>query len=91
MEILIALSALVVCAWLLTIPARRYEKRTGRKLGRGAAGAGLSAVQELFQPSAANAAVIVEEQREARVPMPAAEDKDFAHNRIVISLPHNNS
>ena len=91
MEILIALSALVVCAWLLTIPARRYEKRTGKKLGRGAAGAGLGVVQELFQPSAANAAVIVEEQREARTPMPAAEDKNFEDNRIVISVPNHNS
>jgi len=91
MELIVFLVGTVACAWVLSIPARRYEKRTGRKLGRGAAGAGLSAVQELFQPSAANAGVIVEEQREARVPMPAAEDNDFAHNRIVISLPHNNS
>jgi hypothetical protein len=87
MELIVALAGILACAWVLSIPARRYEKRTGTKLGRGAAGAGLGAVQELFQPSAANAAVIVEEQREARVPMPAAEDKDFAHNRIVISLP----
>jgi hypothetical protein len=91
MELIATLAGIVAVAWLLTIPARRYEKRTGKKLGRGAAGAGLGVVQELFQPSAANAAVIVEEQREARTPRPAAEDKDFDNNRIVISLPNNSS
>ena len=91
MELIVSLAGIIVVAWILTIPARRYEKRTGKKLGRGAVGAGLGVVQELFQPSAANAAVIVEEQREARTPMPAAEDKNFEDNRIVISVPNHNS
>ena len=91
MELIVSLAGIIVVAWILTIPARRYEKRTGKKLGRGAVGAGLGVVQELFQPSAANAALIAEEQREARTPMPAAEDKNFEDNRIVISVPNHNS
>ncbi len=88
---ILALAGIVVVSLILTIPARRYEKRTGKKLGRGAVGAGLGVVQEFFQPSAANAALIAEEQREARTPMPAAEDKNFEDNRIVISVPNHNS
>lgn len=39
------------------------------------AGAALGVVNELYQPSAANAAVIVEEQKVARKATPAPEDK----------------
>jgi hypothetical protein len=35
----------------------------------------LGVVNELFAPSAQNAAIIVEEQREAIKPMPSPEDK----------------
>lgn len=37
----------------------------------------MGVVNELFAPSAANAAHIIEEQAEARKPMPSPEDKDF--------------
>ena len=37
----------------------------------------LGIVNELFAPSAANAAHILEEQAEARKPLPSPEDKDF--------------
>lgn len=39
------------------------------------AGAALGVVNELYQPSAANAAVIVEEQKIARKATPSPEDK----------------
>ena len=39
------------------------------------AGAALGVVNELYQPSAANAAVIVEEQKIAKKATPAPEDK----------------
>lgn len=39
------------------------------------AGAALGVVNELYQPSAANAAAIVEEQKVARKATPAPEDK----------------
>ncbi len=39
------------------------------------AGAALGVVNELYQPSAANAAVIVEEQKLARKATPSPEDK----------------
>lgn len=77
MELVAFLIALVFISVVLSIPARRYEKRTGKKLGRGAAGAALHTMNELFQPSQANASQVIEEQREARVAKPAAGDKDL--------------
>jgi len=49
-------------------------------------GATLSVINELFQPSAANAQIVIEEQREQRVALPSPTDKDFK-KKIVISLP----
>ena len=68
---------IVALVGAISIPAIRYEKRTGKKLGRGSALAGLQVINELFQPSAANSALIIEEQREARVANPSPEDKLF--------------
>ena len=65
----------VVLVTAVSIYAIRNERKTGKKLGRGSAAAGLQAINELFQPSAANAALIIEEQREARKPLPSPEDK----------------
>jgi hypothetical protein len=48
-------------------PKRHKKYRTS--------GAFLGAVTEIFQPSAANAAVIVEEQKVARKATPSPEDK----------------
>ena len=59
----------------VSIYAIRNERKSGKKLGRGSAAAGLQVINELFQPSAANAALIIEEQREARKPLPSPEDK----------------
>jgi hypothetical protein len=76
-ELLSFLVGVVLFSWLISIPSRRHEKLTGKKLGRGIAGAGLHTINELFQPSQANASQVIEEQREARVAKPAPGDKDL--------------
>lgn len=86
MELLIVLGGIVAVAVIASIPAWRYERRTGRKLGRSGAAAGLGVVQELFQPSAANASAVIEEQREARHAIPAPGDPLDAAGPIVISV-----
>lgn len=91
MELVVVIGAIIAFAILLSIPARRFEKRTGKKMGRHAASGMLSVVNELFSPSAANAAVVLEEQKERRVGIPAGEDKDFERNRITITLPKKGS
>jgi hypothetical protein len=87
LELIYALGGIVAFALVLSIPARRFEKRTGKKLGRGAGAAVLDSLNMIYQPSAQNAAEIREEQKEMRTAIPAAEDKDFANKRIVIRLP----
>ena len=74
MELAVIFGLVIAIAILASIPARRYERRTGKKLGRSGSAVGLGVVQELFQPSAANAAVVLEEQREARQAIPAPGD-----------------
>lgn len=80
MEFLFAALAIVLFGWAITIPARRYEKRTGKKLGRSGAASAMHAMKEVFQPSAANASLIIEEQREARVAIPTPGDKPIDRN-----------
>lgn len=77
MDILLYPGAFSLLIWIATIPARSYEKKTGKKLGRGAAGAGLHAINEVFQPSQANASEVIEEQRNSRIAKPAAGAKDL--------------
>lgn len=89
MELAVIAMAFVGLVALATIPAKRYEKRTGKKLGRGSGAAMMSVVNELFQPSAANAAIVLEEQKEQRTAIPSGEDKDFANKTITIVLPGN--
>lgn len=68
----------VAGAVLLFVPIPK-RIRNREKLNRGkkyrTSGAFLGAVTEIFQPSAANAAVIVEEQKIARKANPSPEDK----------------
>ena len=87
MELVVIVLAFVGIVVLATIPAKRYEKRTGKKLGRGASAAMMSVVNELFQPSAANAAIVLEEQKEQRTAIPSGEDKDFANKTLTNVLP----
>lgn len=76
-----------VLAWILSIPARRFEKRTGKKLGRGAGAAILDTANMVFQPSAIHATEFLEEQREQRTAIPSADDKDFDRGRLTIVVP----
>jgi hypothetical protein len=75
MELLITVTAILIFAIIASIPARMHAKKTGKKRTSGAMSGALGVVNELFAPSAHNAAIIVEEQREAIKPMPSPEDK----------------
>jgi hypothetical protein len=75
MELLITLTAILVFAVIASIPARMHAKKTSKKRPSGAMSGALGVVNELFAPSAHNAAIIVEEQRKAIKPMPSPEDK----------------
>lgn len=58
------------------IPKRiRTREKTKRYKKYRTSGAFLGAVTEIFQPSAANASIVVEEQKVARKANPAPEDK----------------
>lgn len=67
MELLLVLGGVVAIGFIASIPARRYEKRTGKKLGRSGGAAALSVAQDIFQPTASISATVQEEQREARI------------------------
>jgi hypothetical protein len=75
MELLLTLTAILIFALIASIPAQMHAKKTGKKRPSGAMSGALGVVNELFAPSAQNAAIIVEEQREAIKPMPSPEDK----------------
>jgi hypothetical protein len=77
MELIVVLATIVMVALLASIPSWRESKRTGKKRRGGSMAGALGIVNELFAPSAANAAQILEEQAEARKPLPSPEDKDF--------------
>lgn len=74
MELLIVFGFIVVLALLVGIPAMIRNKKIGRRGVSGIAGA-LGTINELYQPSAKNASVIVEEQAEAIKPLPSPEAK----------------
>lgn len=74
MELVIILVAILVIAILFAIPTMIRNKKLGRR-STAALSAGLGVINELYAPSAKNAAVIQEEQREAVKPIPPPEDK----------------
>ncbi|AWR20803.1 hypothetical protein AURMO_00184 [Aurantimicrobium photophilum] len=78
--------AIVLVIFVVSYPAQRRFKKTGRRPSGGAAGA-FAVMDELFHPSARESRIVAEEQAEARAPMPSADDKPFDENRIVITLP----
>ncbi|MEY4397293.1 MAG: hypothetical protein RLZZ40_1049 [Actinomycetota bacterium] len=86
MELAFLLGGIVALSVILSIPAWRYQKRTGKKLGRAAAVAVMNTVNEIYAPSAHHATEILEEGKERRVAIPSPEGKDFANTRIVIQL-----
>lgn len=59
-----------------------FKKKRGASMS-----AAFGVLEEIFHPSGHNAAVIREEQAEARKPMPSPEDKGFDGVKIVIQLP----
>lgn len=73
MEI-VFLVLLAAAIGVLFLPIKAREKNSTKSRYRGA-GAVLFAINEVFSPSAANASVIAEEQREARKAIPSPEDK----------------
>lgn len=87
MELVVVIAVIVGVAWLASMPARRYEKRTGKKLGRDAAASMMNVVNELYLPSAANSAQILSEQKEQRTAIPSAADKPFDGGTITIVVP----
>jgi hypothetical protein len=75
-------SVIIAAILLIPIPKRfRRDKKINIKKRYPISGAMLSGVTEVFQPSAANASAVVEEQREARKALPSPEDKDFPEEK----------
>lgn len=73
---ILALLAVAVLA-LLLFPVSAKEKPRRRKHYR-ASGAVMFGINEVFQPTAANASMILEEQRESRKALPSPEDKPLS-------------
>ena len=70
------LAGLGIVLLFVPLPKKiRTRKKPKRFKKYPIAGAALGVVNELYQPSAANAAVIVEEQKLARKATPSPEDK----------------
>jgi hypothetical protein len=73
MELFLVLAIVTSLAVVLFVPTNYKEKPRKAKKYR-ASGAVLFGVNEIFQPSAANAAAIQEEQKESRRAIPSPED-----------------
>ena len=69
----LAIPGLIVV--LLFIPRKAREKSKSRAKKYRTSGAVLFGINEVFAPSAANAAAVQEQQRESRRAIPAPEDK----------------
>ena len=63
-----------VAAWLF-VPRKAQAKSKSRSKKYRTSGAVLFGINEVFAPSAANATIIQEEQRESRKAIPSPEDK----------------
>jgi hypothetical protein len=74
MEWFLILGILALLAGVLFAPTKYKEKPRRSKKYR-ASGAVLFGINEVFQPSAANAASIQEEQKESRRAIPSPEDQ----------------
>ena len=85
-ELLIWVGVIALVIVAVSYPAQRRYKKSGKRPSGGAAGA-FAVLDELFHPSAREHRIVMEEQAEARAPMPSADDKPFDENRITITLP----
>ena len=86
MTLIYVVVGIVALSLVLSIPALRYEKRTGKKLGRFAASALMNTVNEIYAPSAYHATATLEQSKERRVAIPSPEDKSFVSAKVVIGL-----
>jgi hypothetical protein len=75
METVFWLALLAGVAGWLFIPSEVQAKSKTRSKKYRTSGAVLFGINEVFAPSAANAAMVQEEQRESRKAIPAPEDK----------------
>jgi len=73
MELFLVLAIVTSLVVVLFVPTNYKEKPRKAKKYR-ASGAVLFGINEIFQPSAANAAAIQEEQKESRRAIPSPED-----------------
>ena len=73
--IVAAVVAAVVLGLALEFRARRAAKKTGSHRRNVGGSAVFGVMNEVFHPAASQANIIVEEQREARAPLPSPEDK----------------
>jgi hypothetical protein len=85
-ELVMWVGIVLLVIFVVSYPAQRRYKKNGKKPSGGAAGA-FAVMDEIFHPSAREHRIVMEEQAEARAPMPSADDKPFDENRIVITLP----
>jgi ABC-type phosphate transport system substrate-binding protein len=74
-----ALALAVIAGTVLELRQRRQAKRSGNTSRRRAGGSSavFGVMNEVFHPAASQANIIVEEQREARAPLPSPEDKNL--------------
>ena len=73
MEWILVLAITASLAVVLFLPTN-YKERPSKAKKYRASGAVLFGINEIFQPSAANAASVQEEQKEARRAIPSPED-----------------
>jgi hypothetical protein len=70
-----ALAIVLLAVLLIPVSGRERPKR---KKSYPASGAVLFGINEVFQPTAANASIILGEQRESRKALPSPEDKPLS-------------
>jgi hypothetical protein len=85
-ELLMWVGLVLLIIFVVSYPAQRRYKKSGKRPSGGAAGA-FAVLDELFHPSARESRIVAEEQAEARAPMPSADDKPFDDNKITITVP----
>ena len=84
-ELLIWVGVVLLIILIVSYPAQRRYRKSGKRPSGGATGA-FAVLDEIFHPSSREHRIVGEEQAEARAPMPSPEGKPFDDNRIVINL-----
>jgi hypothetical protein len=73
-ELLIVIGVAIVFVSALLVPFRLPARKRPKKRYGGGLGPALGAINEIFNPSAQKASIILEEKKIARKATPAAED-----------------